>query len=372
MRILESKDFPHLLECLKTRGFSIIGPTVNQGAILYDQIQTVNDLPVGWTDEQNNGAYRLQKRHDPALFGYAVGPNSWKRFLHLPAQRLWKSSRNGNDFTIQEEGVVERKIAFLGVRPCELHAIAIQDKIFMEGRYIDTFYAARRKNVLVIAVNCSHPAATCFCASMQTGPAASGGFDLLLTEVITNNRHYFTLDSASEEGTQIANEISQKEAAESEKQESFRVTEKAAQMIRRSLETDQLKELLYRNYDNPQWDRVAQRCLSCANCTMVCPTCFCTTTEDVTDLSGDHSERWQKWDSCFNLQFSYIHGGVVRTSTKSRYRQWMTHKLATWKDQFGTSGCVGCGRCITWCPAGIDLTEESAAIRQSEKQGATK
>ena len=124
-----------------------------------------------------------------------------------------------------------------------------------------------------------------------------------------------------------------------------------------------IKELLYRNLEHPRWEDVARRCLSCTNCTLVCPTCFCTTVEDATDLSGGHAERRRRWDSCFSMDFSYIHGGYIRPSVKARYRQWMTHKLATWIDQFGTSGCVGCGRCITWCPVGIDITAEVKAIR---------
>ena len=134
----------------------------------------------------------------------------------------------------------------------------------------------------------------------------------------------------------------------------------------RSLDQEGLKELLYENRNHPRWDDVADRCLSCANCTMVCPTCFCTTVEDSTDLTGDTAERVRRWDSCFTMDFSYIHGGAVRKSVKSRYRQWMTHKLGTWQDQFGSSGCVGCGRCITWCPVGIDITEEVAAMRNEQ------
>jgi Fe-S-cluster-containing hydrogenase component 2 len=223
----------------------------------------------------------------------------------------------------------------------------------------------------LIAVNCLQPAATCFCASLNTGPKASGEFDIALTEVM-DGQHYFAMESGTAQGAEILNEVSQTDASELQQKQASALTERALQKMQRSLDTHELRELLHRNYNNPRWDHVAERCMNCANCTMVCPTCFCTTTEDVTDLSGDHAERWQKWDSCFHLQFSYIHGGVVRSSPKSRYRQWMMHKLATWKDQFGTFGCVGCGRCITWCPAGIDLTAESAAIRQSEKQGAIK
>jgi formate hydrogenlyase subunit 6/NADH:ubiquinone oxidoreductase subunit I len=155
-------------------------------------------------------------------------------------------------------------------------------------------------------------------------------------------------------------------ASEAEKAVVEKIVANTTAQMGRSLNTIGIKDLLYRNAEHPRWDEVATRCLSCANCTMVCPTCFCTTVEDVTDLTGEHAERWRKWDSCFTMDFSYIHGGSVRPSVKARYRQWLTHKLASWIDQFGVSGCVGCGRCITWCPAGIDITEEVRAIRDSE------
>ena len=137
----------------------------------------------------------------------------------------------------------------------------------------------------------------------------------------------------------------------------------AADQMGRQMETGGLRELMAASHSAARWDDVAARCLTCGNCTMACPTCFCTSIEDSTDLTGEHAERFQRWDSCFDLDFSYLHGGSVRPSAKSRYRQWLTHKLGTWHDQFGSSGCVGCGRCIVWCPVGIDLTEEVRALR---------
>jgi sulfhydrogenase subunit beta (sulfur reductase) len=140
----------------------------------------------------------------------------------------------------------------------------------------------------------------------------------------------------------------------------------AAARMGRVLETDALRDVLYASAESPRWDDVAARCLACTNCTLVCPTCFCTSVDDVTDLTATSTERHRVWDSCFSEDYSYLHGGSVRTSTASRYRQWMTHKLASWTDQFGTSGCVGCGRCITWCPAAIDITAEAAALRAEQ------
>jgi ferredoxin len=201
---------------------------------------------------------------------------------------------------------------------------------------------------------------------MQTGPKATFGYDLALTEMLEGGQHYFVVEIGSEKGESVFQQISRRQADAREIKAAESVIARTAQQMGRQMDTAGIKELLYHNYEHPRWDEVASRCLTCANCTMVCPTCFCTTVEDVTDLTGDAAERWRRWDSCFTMDFSYIHGGSVRASTKSRYRQWMTHKLATWIDQFGSSGCVGCGRCITWCPVGIDLTEEVRAIRETE------
>jgi ferredoxin len=147
------------------------------------------------------------------------------------------------------------------------------------------------------------------------------------------------------------------------------VVAETARQMGRTVNTSGLQKRLYANYEHPQWDDVAERCLTCGNCTTVCPTCFCVTVEDVTDLHGTQAERWQRWDSCFTIDFSYIYGGSVRDSARARYRQWLMHKFATWPDQFGTSGCVGCGRCITWCPVGIDITAELRAIQDGDAGG---
>jgi ferredoxin len=198
---------------------------------------------------------------------------------------------------------------------------------------------------------------------MNTGPVAAAGFDLALTEVIGGGSHRFVVEVGSDRGADVLADITHTAAGETDRDLACRVHAHAETRMGRELDTGGIKELLYNNYEHPRWDEVAERCLTCGNCTMVCPTCFCTTVEDVTDLAGERVERRQRWDSCFTVEYSYVHGGAVRSSARSRYRQWMTHKLATWIDQFGSSGCVGCGRCITWCPVGIDITEEVRAIR---------
>ncbi|MGB7845848.1 MAG: 4Fe-4S dicluster domain-containing protein [Candidatus Acidiferrum sp.] len=364
--LLAADQIGLLIQALIHQGYEVIGPTIRNGAILYDRVSSVEDLPQGWTDEQQGGKYRLKRRADEALFGYTVGPHSWKKFLFLASARLWKAQRADGHFRIIPEIQNTPKLAFLGVRACELHAIRVQDKIFLEGPYVDPIYKSRRANIFVAAVNCAQAGGTCFCDSMGTGPKAACGYDLSLTEVLREERHFLIAQAGTKAGAKILAEIPTQAAGEAEIAAANALVEETARHMGRSLNSTGLKELLYRNTENPRWDAIAGRCLSCANCTTVCPTCFCSTIEDLTDLTGQQAERVRKWDSCFTTDFSYIHGGSVRSTPRTKFRQWMMHKLAYSVDQFGTSGCVGCGRCITWCPVGIDITEEARAIRESE------
>lgn len=361
--ILAKDRLQDLIDLLRRRGYCVVGPTVRERAIVYDEVTGLDDLPSGWTDHQDGGSYRLTRRDDEALFGYVVGPHSWKKFFHPERLRLWRARRDGGGISVIEDSEPIPKFAILGARSCELHAIAIQDQVFLTSDHRDGDYSLRRENALIIAVNCGQAGGTCFCVSMETGPEVTSGFDLALTEILDDGPHRFLAEVGSEQGAALLAELAREKATEKDHRAARAAVAKARGQMGRTLNTTDIKELLQGNPEHPRWDHVASRCLTCANCTMVCPTCFCTTVEDVTDLSGDHAERWRRWDSCFTMDFSYIHGGSVRSSSKSRYRQWVTHKLAHWIDQFGSSGCVGCGRCITWCPVGIDITEEAAAIR---------
>ncbi len=368
---LEREDFGQLLTALAEEGYEVIGPREGAGAIELGPIERTEQLPIGLTDQQDGGHYRLERRADGALFGFSTGPQSWKRFLHPAKLTVWRSRRDesgGLEFESEAEQAPAR--AFLGVRSCDLHAIAALDDALLNIEHPDDGYRARRENSLIIALNCSVAGGTCFCVSTDSGPRARSGYDLALTEVIGEGRHYFVIEAASEPGERILEQLSSRPAQEDECGAAERVSEATAAAMGRSLETDGLAELLQRNLQHPRFDEVSERCLSCGNCTLVCPTCFCTEVEDVVDLAGATAEHRRRWDSCFTLDFTHVHGGNVRHSVASRYRQWMTHKLSTWTEQFdNSSGCVGCGRCITWCPVAIDITEEAAAIRASD--GAT-
>ena len=361
--IIAKTALEDLFQALRAADYTLVGPTIQEEAIVYDSIEHVEDMPIGWRDEQEAATYRLHARNDDRFFGYVVGPQSWKKYLYPPSLKLFDARRNGNGaFTIesgQEKTEDAPRYAFIGARSCEIAAIGIQDRVFLEGPYVDPYYRAVRERAFILAVNCTEPGATCFCASMGTGPRCRTGYDLALTEL----ENSFLVEVGSELGAEMLSACAWRPAGAFELNQAHRLMDTAEANMGRSLQTGDLPDLLYDNLDHPRWDEVAERCLSCTNCTMVCPTCFCHTVEDASDLSGQATERIRTWDSCFNPDFSYVFGGNLRPNIRARYRQWLTHKLASWIDQFGTSGCVGCGRCITWCPVGIDLTVEVAAIR---------
>ncbi|MGI5489698.1 4Fe-4S dicluster domain-containing protein [Microtetraspora malaysiensis] len=357
MDAIVTRSLEPLITALRAAGYAVVGPTVKDRAIRLTEISSAAELPDGTGDVQEPGNYRLTDRDDGMVFGYAASPDSAKRFTQPPRQTLTRSRGQ----VIEEVELEAPRIALLGLRACDLAAIAVQDRVFLGGRHPDPAYRRRREALFLIAVNCAVPGGTCFCVSMGTGPKATTGFDLALTELAAPHR--FLIETGSERGAEIVAAIPHQAATGHDVAAAEEVSRTAAGRMGRTVDTEGIQEWLPAAHDHPRWDDVASRCLACTNCTMACPTCFCSTVEDMTDLSGDVAERSERWDSCFTLDFSEVGGSPVRGTQRGRYRQWLTHKFATWYDQFGTSGCVGCGRCITWCPTGIDVTEELSAIR---------
>ncbi|MBU0518983.1 4Fe-4S dicluster domain-containing protein [bacterium] len=358
LHIVRREDLPQLFNILIKDGHQIVGPTLRDGAIVLDVLEGVAELPLGWTDEQDKARYRLVKRKDEALFGYSCGPQTWKKFLFPPDHILFKADKTRHGWRIDAGENAPPKFAFLGMRACDIHALTELDKVFIAGEYQDSAYLERRENIFIISINCSVVGNNCFCTSMGSGPGAASGYDLALTEIIDGDLHYYLIEVGSEKGEEVLGEIKHRTASQEEIRKGNELLTAAAQAISLKVDTEKLPKILKKSVEHPRWKEIASRCLTCGNCTMVCPTCFCSTVQDYTDLRGSQASRLRKWDSCFNIEYSYIHGGSVRYSSEARYRQWMMHKFASWIDQFGSFGCVGCGRCITWCPAGIDVTEE--------------
>lgn len=365
--LLDTAGLHRLVDVLIERGYRVVGPTLRDSAIVLAELGSADDLPNGWGVEVAPGHYRIRRRDDQAAFGHSAGAQSWKQFLHPPRRLLWSGDRAGLSGAETDEPAP--RYAFLGVRGCDMAAIATLDRVLGGSKYPDNAYTNRRRQIFVVGVNCTEPGGLCFCASMGTGPSVGPGYDLVLTERPDGDTPTYVAEIGSPEGGEVLAAVPHRSATAAEIDCARNEVDAAVHKMGRAMPNTDMQGLLEVSRESPQWEEVASRCLTCGNCTMVCPTCFCTSTEDVSDLSGEHAERWTQWASCFEIDFSHIHGGSVRRSGASRYRQWLTHKLGTWHDQFGMSGCVGCGRCIAWCPTGIDITEEMNKMAQAADDG---
>ncbi|MGQ9574645.1 MAG: response regulator [Thermoguttaceae bacterium] len=370
---LAKTELPGLIARLQRGGRTLLGPKLTDGVVGFQPIQSAADLACAVQDEQNAGRYSTGPGDPESYFQYGVGPDGPKRYLFPPVQPLFRLHVEEGRFVLDEGPPPAPTLALFGVRPCELAALSVLDRVFgsLDQQHfrceLDAYYKQAREKALIVAVNCTRPGGTCFCASMGTGPRATSGFDLALTEL----RLGFVVEIGSSRGAELLEAIAVREPSAAELELADVRLEQASSRMGRYLEVEGLQELLSEALEDPAWQKVAKRCLGCGNCTMVCPTCFCSTVVDSSSLDTRTAGRTRYWESCFTHQFSYTTAGPVRSSIRARYRHWLRHKLCTWYEQFGCSGCVGCGRCITWCPVGIDLTKEVAAIRAGRDRAAT-
>jgi ferredoxin len=356
---LPRDHFDALLTALVADGYRCLGPAVENGAIVMRELESSDSLPRGLQAEQAPGRYRLVRDPQERYFAWANGPQAIKPQLFAAQESLWQVRRNTAGELHFEAVLPEpRALAIIGVRACDLAALALQDAHFLRAERRDAHYARRRERLFLVAVQCAVPAATCFCASTGDGPTPTTGYDLSLAELDDG----FVAVAGSDRGRALLGAMHLPAATAQQLDAARRQGEAAAAMQTRSLPGKNLHDVLMRNLEHPRWDAVAARCLACGNCTAVCPTCFCHAEVEQPALDGGSSTHVRVWDSCFGEAHGHLHGFNVRPDIRSRYRQWLTHKLAGWHEQFGRSGCVGCGRCIAWCPVGIDLTEEVAAL----------
>ncbi len=353
-----------LFDALRDQGFSrLVGPVARDGAIVYREIASAADLPRGMRDRQAPGTYRLETQHDGVrMFSWANGPQALKPLTFAPREPLWRCARDeSGGLTFADVEREHEPTAVIGVRACDLAALQIHQQHFLESPYPDPHYAARRASLFLVAVHCSHPADTCFCASTGDGPRAESGYDLAMSELDEG----FVVTAGTDPGRAVLASLGLGAASSLQREEADREVAAAARGQGRSLPSRNLKDALYARLEHPHWDHVGRRCLSCGNCTAVCPTCFCHAEQDEPALNGESAEHLRQWDSCFTAVHSYMGHFLVREETRLRYRQWLTHKLGSWHEQYGRSGCVGCGRCIAWCPVGIDITAEVATLMES-------
>ncbi|MFL5643856.1 MAG: 4Fe-4S dicluster domain-containing protein [Chloroflexota bacterium] len=356
-RWLPFDELDRLLDALRADGRTLIGPVLRDEAIVLDEILSASDLPSGRGIEAAPGRYRVTRRADGKRFDHAVGPMSPKRFLFPPRTPIRVGRRTPSGVRFSNADPHPAPLALIGVRACELAALGVQDRVLLDGQAIDADYRARRAATFVVAVECATPTSTCFCPSMGTGPEVTSGFDVALTELDEG----YVVRTGSAAGAALVGALDLALADRSALDAAAEVVAGARHAMGDPIDMSAAKDLAAVP-EHPEWAAVAERCLGCTNCTLVCPTCFCTSVVQRSDLDGTTSTEERTWDSCFTDGFAKVAGGTFRPYGKDRYRQWLTHKFSTWWDQFGSSGCVGCGRCIAWCPVGIDIRDELAVI----------
>lgn len=348
-----------LLGTLARHGYQCLAAHAENDAVVLREIDPAAGMPRGLQTEQSAGHVRLARDPLNRYFAWTTGPQAIKPLTFAPRESLWRAVRTPEGalrFEALRPALPRR--ALIGVRACDLAALALQDAHFLRAGRVDAHYAARRASLFLVAVQCAVPASTCFCASTGDGPTPTAGYDLALTELPAG----FLLAAGSDAGRAVLADLNPAAATPQQVAAARAQADAAAAAQTRRLPGRDLHEALMAQLEHPRWDDVAARCLACGNCTAVCPTCFCHAESDTLGVDGNASVHGRQWDSCFGETHGHLHGFNVRSDIRSRYRQWLTHKLAGWHAQFGRSGCTGCGRCIAWCPVGIDLTEEVAAL----------
>jgi NAD(P)H-flavin reductase len=349
---LPRADVGRLLDALQVDERQLIGPRLGDGTIELGEIDGVEDLPAGYGLDAAPGKARLIDRGDGRLFDYTTLAGSWKLWTYPPRTTTveWVVDADGRVRRQAAAPVARQKQAFIGVRPCDVAAMRTHRRAVGED--------GDGSERLIVAVECAAAGTTCFCTSMGTGPELGDGFDIGLTELDDG----FIVRPGSDAGRAVVDNLRLEPARAGQLEQAAASVARVRHQIGAPLPMAGVPERLIAQPEHPRWQEVAERCLACANCTLVCPTCFCTSNVQRSNLDAGSATTERVWDSCFSAEFAKVAGGNFRTRIEDRYRQWLTHKFGTWWTQFGTSGCVGCGRCIAWCPVGIDVREELMAI----------
>lgn len=283
-----------------------------------------------------------------------------KKYFLPPRETLFRY-RDGSGYVPCSERL-GRRIVLFGVHACDIYALNILDQLFA-GRYADPYYQARRKHVAVIGIDCT-PDEHCFCRSMRAD-FVDHGFDLFLYDI---GSHYLAMvGSAQGDDMVLATGALFEPVTEDDVAEYKRRSAAKRSAFRLDVEIRDLPEIFELEYRSEIWDELGERCLACGACSMVCPTCYCYDVADHAELGSRANTRVRTWDSCLFPSHALVAGGEnFRRSRASRIKFRFYHKQRGFVAEYGRPSCVGCGRCIVACPAGIDIVEVLKRLREVE------
>lgn len=286
------------------------------------------------------------------LEGRALSPPTELLLPHKEV--LFHYVQESGRYSFREEEAPPRLLFF--IRPCDLHAIAVLDRIFGRPPSDQAYFRRRRATALVVA-NCTVPGEECFCASLGSGPEVKDACDLQITDLGDG----YLCEAETAAGVLILNAGSGLlgPVLPSHLQEKRRLIEQAGQAMPK-MTADRIRESMKK----ADWEALGRQCLSCGGCTFVCPVCHCFSTLDLGIPDG---ERQRCRDTCILSGFSRLTGGAnPRRTPAQRLQHWYQDKFEDIPQVTGLLGCVGCGRCHLTCPSAMDRTELKVALRLNQ------
>jgi len=314
MLAISKSDIPKFLESLIKEGFEVIAPVKTKDGTNFEVIED----------------------GDEACLDYVNTSHPPKKFFLPDGETLF--TYDLKKFKIKEVVGKKRRVLF-GLRPCDLHGLLRLDMVFKK----DPYYMQRRKNTIIIAIECSEPGKNCFCESMGTNKVKTG-YDLLLSEV----KNFYKLESYSKRGKTFLKYFKRYKTLKPKKLKNLR-----------KFDSKNIERRILKIFNHKKWGEIASKCLSCGACNVVCPTCYCFSVSDEVSFEETSGERKRFWSFCMLQEFSRVAGDVIfRRTREERCKQFVFHKLSYFKESYGKHLCVGCGRCIDICPAGIDFFKE--------------
>ncbi|NPV89858.1 MAG: hypothetical protein HPY50_03670 [Firmicutes bacterium] len=321
-------------------------------------LETLNQQAVVWAPVKidDTAQYAPLNEGGELALDWVSTRLSPKGALFPQTEKLYKFRTEQGELKVEAAPVNDKPQIIVGIRGCDVKAIAALDQVFYTKGYLDLNYQSLRENTTIVSLGCNEPLETCFCTSFGVNPQEAEGSDLVMYDLGDS----YGFKPQTEKGEKVLSQISsllQEKAAEPPK------TKDLSLKVDLTGVTEKIQDLAM--WDHPLWEKISQRCLGCGTCTYVCPFCHCFDIQGKT--RGEKGFRYRCWDSCMYNDYTLMAGGhQPRPSQKERVRQRFMRKLRYFVERYGTYQCSGCGRCLQHCPVGIDIVEAIEKIKLAE------